>query len=103
MPVVKIRINDKVHQIACQEGEELHVENLAAEFSRRVNTLAKSYPNATDTTLYMMAGLMVCDELHEAKKDSSENKSEEDVENAVVKTIDMVTEHINHLAKKINS
>jgi len=104
MPVVKIRIHDKIHQLACQEGEELHLEKLAGEFSKRVGDLAKSYPNATDTTLYMMAGLMVCDELHEAKNDSSfsNHDNQEAVENAVTKTIDLVTEHVNYLANKLN-
>lgn len=106
MPVVKIQLHDKFHQVVCQEGEEEHLQHLASMFSEKISKLHKSYPNASDSTLYMMAGLMICDELHDCKKKASqiqENQSTStEVEEAVAKTIDMVANHLEYIANKLD-
>ncbi len=113
MPILEIKIRDKLHQVACPAGEEDHLKGLASFFADKVEELSASYPNASDTTLYMMAALMICDELDETKKKLVQSQNEkisnqsgasnkEEVENAVAKTIDMVTEHIEYIASKLN-
>lgn len=105
MPVITLKIDNKTHQIACQEGEESHLEYLAAIFSEKVSSLHKSYPNATDLTLYMMAALMICDELEEYKKKAlsvNTQSNEKDIEEAIIKTIEVVTEHLDYIANKLD-
>lgn len=106
MPVVKIKLHDKTHQVVCQEGEEEHLQHLASMFSEKISKLHKSSPNASDLTLYMMAGLMICDELYEHKKKNAQTIENQDtnteVEEAVTKTLDMVTEHLEYIANKLD-
>ena len=113
MPIIDIKIRDKLHQVACPEGEEDHLKDLASFFADKVDELSSSYPNSSDTTLYMMAALMICDELDDTKKKlelsksnqastGSEKANKEEIEQAVAKTIDMVTEHIEYIASKLN-
>ena len=54
--------------MACDEGQEPHLEGLAAEFDRYVNDLRGSFGEIGDQRLTVMAGIMVTDELLELKR-----------------------------------
>jgi cell division protein ZapA len=104
MPILKLSIHDKIHNISCQDGEEGHLLHLAEMFSKKVTELSNSYPNASDSTLYLMAALIICDELHDCRKKllSQNPPASEDAQEAITKTLEMVTEHIDYIAKKID-
>lgn len=72
MPTVNVAINGKNYRMACDEGEEPHLEMLAAEFDQYVNRLKGSFGEIGDQRLTVMAAIMVTDELLEIKKKMSE-------------------------------
>ncbi|WP_102957564.1 cell division protein ZapA [Mangrovicella endophytica] len=68
MPQVVVTIDGKTYRMACAEGEEQHLEQLAAEFDGRVAEMRGSFGEIGDIRLTVMAGITVTDELSEARR-----------------------------------
>ena len=66
MAVVDVTVNGRSYQLACDDGEEEHLANLAAYFDRRVAELTASIGQVGETRLMLMAGLLVADDLSNA-------------------------------------
>lgn len=66
MGQVKVSINDRSYTVACGDGEENHVRELAAYINKHVTGLAREVGQVGDARLLLMAGLLVADELSEA-------------------------------------
>ncbi len=68
MAQVTVQIDGKAYRMACEEGQEGHLTDLAARFDRYVSHLRSQFGEIGDTRLTVMAGIMVMDELSEATK-----------------------------------
>jgi cell division protein ZapA len=68
MPDVVVEIAGKKYRIACEEGQEQHLLDLASEFNRRVEAFKTDFGEIGDTRLTVMAGIAVLDELAEAQR-----------------------------------
>jgi cell division protein ZapA len=66
MPMVEILVNGRRHELACGEGEEARVRQLAAYVDRRIGDLAKGQSQIGDARLLLMVSLVVADELSDA-------------------------------------
>lgn len=66
MGQVKVSINDRSYTVACGDGEEDHVRELAGYISKQVTALAQEVGQVGDARLLLMAGLLVTDELSDA-------------------------------------
>jgi len=62
---VSVTISGKRFRIACEEGQEPRLTDLAAELDRRIGKLRESYGDIGDR-LVIMAALTLADELTEA-------------------------------------
>ena len=67
MPEVNVEIDGKKYRMACEEGQERHLFELADRFNRTVMTLKGSFGEIGDNRLVVMAGIAVLDELAEAE------------------------------------
>lgn len=63
MPQVAVQINGKTYRMACDEGQEAHLLDLAQRFDKTINQLKGSFGEIGDQRLTVMAGVMVTDEL----------------------------------------
>ena len=63
MAQVTVTIDDKQYRMACDEGQEEHLIDLAQRFDRYVGHLKDSFGEIGDQRLTVMAGIMVMDEL----------------------------------------
>lgn len=68
MAQVTVQIDGKAYRMACDEGQEEHLEGLAAQFDKYVSHLKSSFGEIGDQRLTVMAGIMVMDELAELQK-----------------------------------
>ena len=68
MPQVSVTINGRQFRMACENGEEARVTNLAADLDARITTLRARFGEIGDTRLTVMAALAVADELSEVKE-----------------------------------
>lgn len=66
MPVVKVSVNGQDYQVACEEGQEGHLGNMADYVDRRVAKLAEDVGQVGEARLILMASLMIADELSDA-------------------------------------
>lgn len=70
MKNIEITINGHNYTLACDQGQESHVEQLAEEVSMRSVQLAKGMPNANETMVLVMTCLMLADELYESRQEA---------------------------------
>jgi cell division protein ZapA len=68
MATVTVMIDGKAYRMACDEGQEAHLTELAQRFDRYVTHLKSSFGEIGDQRLTVMAGIMVLDELAELQK-----------------------------------
>lgn len=68
MAQVNVTIDGKTYRMACDEGQESHLEMLAARLDRYVAHLKEGFGEIGDNRLTVMAGIMVMDELVELQK-----------------------------------
>ncbi len=68
MAQVTVLIDGKAYRMACEEGQEDHLTDLAGRFDRYVNHLKGQFGEIGDLRLTVMAGIMVMDELHELQR-----------------------------------
>lgn len=69
MTQLSLTINNRVYQVACDDGQEEHVTRLASYLDNRVSELASSMGQIGDARLLVMAGLLISDELSEVYDD----------------------------------
>jgi cell division protein ZapA len=67
MPEVNIEINGRKYRMACEEGQEPHLNMLADTFNRKIEALKGSFGEIGDNRLTVMAGIAALDELYEAQ------------------------------------
>ncbi|SOC36977.1 cell division protein ZapA [Rhizobium subbaraonis] len=65
MAQVTVLIDGKAYRMACEEGQEEHLSELAGSFDRYVSHLKSQFGEIGDLRLTVMAGIMVMDELSE--------------------------------------
>ena len=66
MAVVDVMVNGRPYPVACDDGQEEHLIDLAHYIDKRVAGLAKTMGQVGDARLILMASLLVADELLEA-------------------------------------
>jgi cell division protein ZapA len=65
MSQVSVTINGRQFRMACEDGQEAHLMNLARELDVRIESLRGKFGEIGDTRLTVMAALTVADELAE--------------------------------------
>jgi cell division protein ZapA len=68
MPQVTVTIAGKTYRIACAEGEEQHLEGLAASYDAKIEEMRQSFGEIGDMRLHVMAAITQADELHETQR-----------------------------------
>jgi cell division protein ZapA len=68
MPQVSVTINGRQFRMACEDGEEEHLQKLAADLDQRISRLRTRFGEIGDTRLTVMAALTLADELAETKE-----------------------------------
>lgn len=68
MPQIVVSIDGKTYRMACAEGEEAHLQGLAAEVDARMTELRGSFGEIGDLRLTVMAAIMATDELDEQRR-----------------------------------
>jgi cell division protein ZapA len=66
MSQVSVTINGRQFRMACEDGQEGHLMNLARELDERITRLRGKFGEIGDTRLTVMAAITVADELAEA-------------------------------------
>lgn len=107
MAQVEITINNRQFRVACEDGQESHLQDLAAFFDTKVSALADTVGQLGDTSLMVMAGLLVADELSDlqaelaAAKSGAEARAAQSRASAREEADAAYVERINELADRL--
>jgi cell division protein ZapA len=118
MAHVNVTIAGRAYRMACEDGQEPHLERLAQTIDQRINDMRKTFGEIGDQRLTVMAAISILDEasdLH-AKIDSLEaelaklksakagaESAEENWSNALAKALDDSADRIERLARDLAS
>lgn len=62
MPLVNVMVNGRAYTVACDDGEEDHLRQLAEHVDRKVRELLGSIGQVGDMRLILMASILITDE-----------------------------------------
>jgi cell division protein ZapA len=65
---VQVTIAGRAYRMACGDGEERHLEGLAASFDARIQEMRVTFGEIGDMRLHVMAALMLADDLDGTKR-----------------------------------
>ena len=100
MAQVDVAINGKSYKIACDDGQENHLLELASNVDQRVQQLVSSVGQLGDARLLVMACLLISDELSEAQR--NKNQVENDAEDMLVNTTNDLATRIERIAEMLD-
>ena len=76
MRTVKAVVFGKEHTLACDEGQEMHLQQLVNQLNNRGRTLEKAVGRLPDGLMAIYTALMISDELHDAQRENARLKDE---------------------------
>jgi len=97
MATVTVEINGRPYAVGCADGQEDRVRALAAEFDGHVRQVAGEVGHVGDLRLFLMAGLLLADELTEARANGGGSVASEPAAPAT----DGVAEALNAVAARL--
>lgn len=104
MAQVTITINSREYSVACEDGQELRIVQLANILDEKAKMITSGAGQVQENMLLAMVGLLVADELCELKKNNSKGSTSVDVDNSRLQEIDgIVSEQIKGLNEQLKS
>lgn len=68
MAQVNLTVNGRIYRMACEDGEEEHVEKLGARFDAAIDELRGALGEIGDQRLMVMAGILMTDRLDDTER-----------------------------------
>jgi cell division protein ZapA len=118
MAQINTTINSRQFRLACEDGQEAHLQKLADELDKRIGELRQKFGEIGDTRLTVMAALTVADELSEAARRVRRLEEEltalqdarlvtadrtREASSAVVAAFNSAAERLEGITKKLNA
>ncbi len=70
MAHVTIRINGYAYTVGCEDGQEKHLTQMAAEIEQRISSIKAIGGQSGEARLLMLAALLLADELHDQRNNA---------------------------------
>ena len=68
MAQVTLRINGYAYTVGCQDGEEQHLQAMAGEVERRIESVKAAAGQSGEARMLVMASLLMADDLYEVNR-----------------------------------
>ncbi|HEY3639038.1 MAG TPA: cell division protein ZapA [Rhizomicrobium sp.] len=118
MPLVNVMVNERSYSMACDEGQEANLRQLAAHVDAKVRDLLKTAGQPGEQRLLLMAALLIADEYFDAQA-QLEGRTQEiadtageresaiarigDTEQDAIIALDAATARLNDVAARLPS
>ncbi|MDQ2955208.1 MAG: cell division protein ZapA [Pseudomonadota bacterium] len=117
MSQVSVTINGRQYRMACEDGQESHLMQLAKLLDERIGELRGKFGEVGDSRLTVMAALTVADQLSEAKQKITNIENElaalqdarvvaaehaQATETAIIAALNAAAERIEGLTRNLN-
>ena len=73
---VSIKFNNKEFLLACEDGQEEHLEELLIQINKKFNSLKNDLGNLGENKLLLITAVKIMDEYYETKKKVDKKKDE---------------------------
>ena len=109
MPLVNVMVNGRAYTIACDEGEEAHLRELAATVDAKAREVLASVGQVGDTRLLLMAALLMADEHHAAVAKLDVNAAGDAVnaaheaESAAADALELAAKRVEDIAARLSA
>ena len=71
MAHVTIRVNGYTYTVGCEDGQEQHLTQMAAEIEQRITSIKAIGGQSGEARLLMLAALLLADELHDQRQNAA--------------------------------
>ena len=107
MPEVSVQIANRNYELACGEGEEERVQELAAYVDEKVVELRRQLPGTPEVKLLVFAALILADESREARgiakaAESARASATDSAETLATALEDLITSRVDKMSKKVS-
>ena len=99
MPEVSVQIANRNFELACGDGEEARVQELAAYVDEKIVELRRQLPGTPEVKLLVFAALILADESREARGIA---KAAESARASVSALEDLITSRVDKMSKKVS-
>jgi cell division protein ZapA len=108
MPLVNVMVNGRAYTIACDEGEEDHLRQLAATVDAKTREVLSSVGQVGDARLLLMAALLMADEhqaaLNQGAGNSASGHGKPAVpDNAAAETMELAARKVEDIAARLSA
>jgi len=105
MAQIDVTVNGRSYSIACDDGQEDHLRDLAAYVDKRVQELVASLGQVGDLKLLVMASLLIADELSEAFAAIEQQATAETTvdDTALAEMVENIADRIERVAAKLGA
>jgi cell division protein ZapA len=107
MPEVSVQIANRDYELACGDGEEERVQELAAYVDEKVTELRRQLPGTPEVKLLVFAALILADESREARgiakaAESARASATDSAETLATALEDLITSRVDKMSKKVS-
>ena len=108
MPQVSINIANRTYELACGEGEENRVHELAAYVDEKVTELRKQLmPGTPEVKLLVFASLLLAEESREARgiakqAETARASASDNAETLATALEELITSRVDKMSKKVS-
>lgn len=118
MAQVSVTISGKTYRMACDDGQEEHLGELAERLDQTIDRLRGEFGEIGDQRLTVMAAITMADQHSEAERrigaleeriaamqrdDAAANEGREAEEQAVARSVEAIAERIEALAERLSA
>jgi cell division protein ZapA len=107
MPEVSVQIANRDYELACGDGEEERVQELAAYVDEKIAELRRQLPGTPEVKLLVFAALILADESREARgiakaAESAKASATDSAETLATAREDLITSRVDKMSKKVS-
>jgi cell division protein ZapA len=106
MPQVAVRIANRTYDLACGEGEEQRVLDLASYVEEKMSILQKQIPGAPEIKLLVLTALLLAEESREARSVAAQARSASETAVDKAETLastleELITTRVDKMQKRV--
>lgn len=104
---VSIQIANRTYELACGEGEERRVQELAAYVDEKVTELRRQMPGTAEVKLLVFAALLLAEESREARgiakaAENARASATDNAETLATALEDLITARVDKMSRKMS-
>jgi cell division protein ZapA len=103
VPQISVTINGRSYPVACDEGEESRIRELARVIDGKVAAFARQVGQAGEARLLVLAALVLADELADAKEALRGDGAAGGDSHALAGSVDRLAQRIEAVAAQLES